>query len=180
MWCMAFLEVVVRCTRENDSKNGPKCAILQNWLKTHPKVEIMQNKFVSTMAIHLRTGLEFWMVLWIFGGGIDIYFVCLSNLKLLHYSMGFKQVLKRGNLWAVSYFGTPLTAPVETPLSAIEMGNGAAAQIAPAASVSGGAKKRQGSMGHGSTTESTTRRGITLNFVLSGRQPSAPLALPST
>ena len=68
---------------------------------------------------------------------------------------------------------------METPLSAMGMGNGAAAKIAPAV-VSGGKKKRRKSMGHGVTMESMPRRGITQANVLNGRQPSVPMALSST
>ena len=71
-------------------------------------------------------------------------------------------------------------APAATPDLAQMTGSGvAAAPVAPEA-VSGGRKKGQKSMGHGASTESTTRRGMTLAIVLSGRQPSAPLASPST
>ena len=96
---------------------------------------------------------------------------------------GFYASFKEGTIWTVCepcHILEHLTAPAETPLSAMEMGNGAAAQIAPAAVVSGGEKKRNGSMGHGASTERTPRKGITLNIVMSGRQPFALPALPST
>ena len=58
-------------------------------------------------------------------------------------------------------------APAATPHLAMMTGSGvAAAPIAPEATVSGG--------------RSAPRKGITLMIVLSGRQPSAPLASPST
>ena len=90
---------------------------------------------------------------------------------------GFYASFKEGTIWTVCepcHILELSSAPVETPLSAMEMGNGAVAQIAPAA-VSGGKKKGEKSMGNGCS--SSTR---TLAAVLSGRQPSAPLALPST
>ena len=59
-------------------------------------------------------------------------------------------------------------APAATPHLAMMKGSGvAAAPIAPEATVSGG-------------RATTIMRGIFLAIVLSGHQPSAPMALPST
>ena len=64
----------------------------------------------------------------------------------------------------------------EKPSAAIkwQMTNGAADPTAPVAAVLGGSKSHQ------RKGEASTMRGMTLTIVLSGRQPTAPLASPST
>lgn len=58
------------------------------------------------------------------------------------------------------------------PLASM-MANGAAPPNVPVAAVSSGSKRHYGS------GEDSPRMGITLTIVLSGRQPTAPLASPS-